>query len=364
MTSFALNLKSKEQLYNIYIDDFSIDGFRSKILEQINCKKVLVIISEKVNKLYSDKIFPLAEDKSFAIYKYVLPDGEKHKNFKQYQKIINFALKNGLTRKDCILAIGGGVVGDLAGFVASTYMRGIDLIQIPTTLLACVDSSVGGKTAIDTDFGKNLVGAFYQPKAVIIDVNFLRTLDDKQFKTGLGEVVKYAFIEKSCLCIDYKNMINFLNENSEKILHRDMKTLKQIIEICVALKISVVEKDEKEDDLRRILNFGHTLGHAIEKFTNYKKYTHGEAVVQGMIFAFELAYKMGLIDVNYKFSSMDLISKFSFRAVKMPRMKKLIDLMRMDKKATAEGIAFVLPCDYGQVKICDLGIDELEMKSV
>ena len=359
MTNFSLNLKSKEEIYNIYIEDYSLDGFKSKILEVIHGKKVLVVISDKVNKLYGKKIFPLAGDGEFIVYKYILPDGEKQKNFKNYRRILNFALKNGLTRKDCVLAIGGGVVGDLAGFVAATYMRGIDLIQVPTTLLACVDSSVGGKTAIDTDYGKNLVGAFYQPKSVIIDVNFMRSLDEKQFKTGLGEVVKYAFIEKSCRCLEYENLINYLNENFEKLMQRDMKVLKRIVEICVALKISVVEKDEKESNLRRILNFGHTLGHAIEKSTGYKKYTHGEAIVQGMIFAFELAYKIGLIDVNYKFAATDLISKFKFRPVKMPKMKKLIELMKLDKKATSESIVFVLPKDYGQVEIREFRAQEL-----
>lgn len=353
MTDLSLNLKSQAKQYNIYIDDFSIEDLNAKILEQVSGKKVLLVISKKVNKLYGDKILPHYNN----IYKYVLPDGEKHKNFKNYQRILNFALKNGFTRKDCVLAIGGGVVGDLAGFVAATYMRGIDLIQVPTTLLACVDSSVGGKTAIDTDFGKNLVGAFYQPKAVIIDVNFLKTLDEKQFKTGLGEVVKYAFIEKSCQRVEYENLINFLSENFANL--RDPKVLKKIIEICVALKISVVEKDEKESDLRRILNFGHTLGHAIEKYTGYKKYTHGEAIVQGMIFAFEQAYKIGLIDENYKFAALDLISKFNFRTVKMPNMKKLATLMRLDKKATSDKIVFVLPKDYGQVQISEFTTDEL-----
>lgn len=354
MTNFSLNLKSKEQIYNIYIDDF-----KSRILKEISGGKVLVVISKKVDKLYGDRIFPLDLDGKILVYKYILPDGEKHKNFKNYQKILNFALKNGLTRKDCVLAIGGGVVGDLAGFVAATYMRGIDLIQVPTTLLACVDSSVGGKTAIDTDFGKNLVGAFYQPKSVIIDVNFLKTLDEKQFKTGLGEVVKYAFIEKSCGCIEYENLFNYLQENFEKLMQRDIKVLKRIVEICVALKISVVQKDEKETDLRRILNFGHTLGHAIEKFTKYKKYTHGEAIVQGMIYAFELAYKLEMIDVNYKFAAIDLISKFKFRSVKLPKMKKLVELMKMDKKAIADEVFFVLPKDYGQVQISGFTAQEL-----
>ena len=358
MTNFELSLKSKEQKYNIVIDAFSVEDLKARIVEQINGSKALVVISQKVEKLYGKILFPF-EKEGVQVFKYVLPDGEKYKNFKQYQKIINFALKNGLTRKDCIIAIGGGVVGDLAGFVASTYMRGIDLVQVPTTLLACVDSSVGGKTAIDTDFGKNLVGAFYQPKTVIIDVNFLKTLDEKQFKTGLGEVVKYAFIEKSCLCVEYKNLFNYLSENVEKIVARDLKILKEIVEICVALKVSVVEKDEKEAGLRRILNFGHTLGHAIEKYTHYKKYTHGEAIVQGMIYVFELANRINLIDENYKFTALDLISKFDFRKVKLPKMIKLVELMKLDKKATSSSIVFVLPKDYGQVEVREFTAQEL-----
>ena len=358
MTNFELSLKSKEQKYNIVIDTFSVEDLKTRIVEQINGSKALVVISQKVEKLYGKTLFPFVNE-GVEFFKYVLPDGEKYKNFKQYQKVINFALKNGLTRKDCIIAIGGGVVGDLAGFVASTYMRGIDLVQVPTTLLACVDSSVGGKTAIDTDFGKNLVGAFYQPKTVIIDVNFLKTLDEKQFKTGLGEVVKYAFIEKSCQCVEYKNLFNYLSENIEKILARDLKILKEIVEICVALKVSVVEKDEKEADLRRILNFGHTLGHAIEKYTHYKKYTHGEAIVQGMIYAFELANKVSMIDENYKFAALDLISKFNFKKVKMSKMAKLVELMKLDKKATSSSIVFVLPKDYGQVEIKEFSGKEL-----
>ncbi len=359
MSDFLLKLKSVEKQYAVYIEDFSLEELKSKILEYVGGKKVLIVISKKVEKLYGSRLFPLDADGKTQAYKFVLPDGEKHKNFKNYEKILNFALKNGLTRKDCVLAIGGGVVGDLAGFVAATYMRGIDLIQVPTTLLACVDSSVGGKTAIDTAFGKNLVGCFYQPKAVIIDVNFLKTLDEKQFKTGLGEVVKYAFIEKSCLGSDYKNLFNYLNVNSEKILARDLKVLREIVETCVALKISVVEKDEKETDLRRILNLGHTLGHAIEKFTHYKKYTHGEAIVAGMIYAYNLAYQNGLIDENYKFTALDLISKFNFRPVKMPKMEKLVALMKLDKKATSSKLVFVLPKDYGMVQICEFTPEEL-----
>ena len=321
-----------------------------------NVTKAAVVTDDNVAPLHLQKLLDILPE---GTLRYVVPHGEQSKNWKLLGELLEGFAADGLRRDDVLIALGGGVVGDLAGFVAATYMRGIDLIQVPTTLLACVDSSVGGKTAIDTDFGKNLVGAFYQPKAVIIDVNFLRTLDEKQFKTGLGEVVKYAFIEKSCRCREYENLINYINENFDKLMQRDIKVLKHIVEICVALKISVVEKDEKENDLRRILNFGHTLGHAIEKSTGYKKYTHGEAIVQGMIFAFELAYKTGLIDVNYKFAARDLISKFNFRPVKMPNMKKLVELMKLDKKATSERIVFILPKDYGQVQIREFTPQEL-----
>ena len=238
----------------------------------------------------------------------------------------------------------------MAGFAASTYMRGINFIQVPTTLLACVDSSVGGKTGIDTSFGKNLVGAFYQPDVVFINTNFLKTLDDRQFKTGIGEVVKYAFIEKSCCCNEELNLTNFLSENTEKIIKRDLCTLEKLIEICVKLKISVVEKDEKESGLRKILNFGHTYGHAVEKITNYKKFTHGEAIVKGMEFAFKLAEKKNIIDKNYKFFADDVIKKFGFKTIPDYPLEKMINLMKMDKKAEFEYITFILPTDYSTVE--------------
>ena len=354
MTELKLNLKAQEKQYKVFIDDFVDEEFKERLLEFTTGKKVVVVISDKVNKLYGHKIFSLFRHSKIQLFKFVLPDGEKHKNIKNYQRIMDFAFKCGLTRIDSIWAFGGGVVGDLAGFVASTYMRGINLVQIPTTLLACVDSSVGGKTAIDNEFGKNLIGTFYQPSAVIINVRFLLSLDEKQFKTGLGEVVKYAFIEKSCPEVEYFNLISYLSENLTKILDKDLKVLKQIVEYCVRLKISVVEKDEKESGLRKILNFGHTLGHAIEKYTHYKKYTHGEAVVQGMVFAFNLAHKLELIDENYKYSALDLISKFSFRTVKMPQIDKLLVLMKLDKKASNNEIVFVLPKEFGQVQLITL----------
>lgn len=348
-----VKINSQEITYPINIESEAIADFRERILSYIGKKNYLVIISQKVEKNYG-KIFGF--DKS---HKFILKDGEKEKNFKNYQKILERALEMKLKRSDVIIAIGGGVVGDLAGFAASTYMRGIDFIQVPTTLLACVDSSVGGKTAIDTSFGKNLVGTFYQPKAVLINPKILKTLDDRQFKTGLGEVVKYSFIEKSCLLEEEVNLTNFLSEKSKEILNRDEKTLAKLIEICIKLKKSVVEKDEKEAGLRRILNFGHTYGHAIEKITNYKKFTHGEAIVEGMKFAFNLALKKNLIDKSYKFLAEDVIKKYNFCKIPEYNMKKMSEIMKTDKKVQSDKIVFILPTDYSKVDAFEINSDEL-----
>ena len=353
MTTLNINIPSKEKSYPIYIEDTDISGLKEKILSSVRGTKFLIVISEKVDKLYG-KILGFNNNEKF-----ILKDGEKEKNFKNYKKILERALKIGLTRQDAIIAIGGGVVGDLAGFAAATYMRGIDFIQVPTTLLACTDSSVGGKVAIDTDFGKNLVGSFYQPKVVFINTNFLKTLDERQYKSGLGEVVKYIFIEKSCKCNEDLNLTNFITENTDKILSKDIKILNKLIEICIKLKTSVVEKDEQEAGLRKVLNFGHTYGHAVEKVTKYKKYTHGEAVVKGIIFAFNLAEKRGLIDKNYKFFAEDILRKFDFKKIPDLKEEKLLKAMQADKKATSDKIIFILPIDYSTVEEFKLTQDEI-----
>lgn len=343
-----------DRKYPIFIDSEPIENLQNSVLDYTNASKFLVIISEKVNKLYGEKL------KFKNSIKFILKDGEKQKNFKNYQRILNFALKNKLERKDAIIAVGGGVVGDIAGFVAATYLRGIDFIQIPTTLLACVDSSVGGKVAINTDYGKNLVGAFYQPKAVFCNLNFLNTLDNRQFKTGLAEIVKYAFIEKSCMADNYYNLLHFLEKNVNEILSKNIEFLSQLIEISLNLKASVVSKDEKEQGLRKILNFGHTYGHAIEKITDYKKYTHGEAVAIGMVFAINLALKKGLVSEDYKKQSIELIDKYGLVKT-MPKFnqQKIIDLMLSDKKVENSKIKFILPTHTSTVECFDFKFDEI-----
>ena len=353
MIELSVNIKSESKSYPIIIKNEEISELSGRLVSFLQDRKYIAVISEKVEKLYGTQLNIPEENK------FILKDGEKEKNFKNYKKILEKALKMKLTRKDAMVAIGGGVAGDITGFAASTYMRGIDFIQVPTTLLSCVDSSVGGKTGIDTGFGKNLIGSFYQPKIVFINPKFLKTLDERQFKTGMGEVVKYSFIEKSCKCDEELNLTNFLSEKSEQILAMDEKILSKLIEICIKLKISVVEKDEKESGLRRILNFGHTYGHAVEKITKYKKFTHGEAIVEGMKFAFKLAVKRNLIDKNYMFLAEDVIKKYNFREIPQFNIDKMIALMQMDKKALSDKIVFILPTDYSTVDAFELKPDEI-----
>ncbi len=352
--NLEVKIQGKNKSYPIFINNNDLETLKNDILTQINNKNYIVVFSQKVYKLYG-KLLNFDKNRVF-----VLKDGEDEKNIKNYNRILNFALSKKLTREDAIIAIGGGVVGDIAGFAASTYMRGINLIQVPTTLLADTDSSVGGKVAINTKFGKNLVGAFYQPKAVFINVNFLKTLDDRQFKSGLGEVIKYGFIENSCPVEGNANLISFLRDNYEKIMARDILTLRDLIKMCIELKISVVQADEKESGLRKILNFGHTYGHAVEKITNYKKFTHGECVVSGIRFAFDLAFNLNLIDKEYKFLSDDLLKLFNYKKVPAYDINKIIKIMETDKKATDEHIIFILPKKYGEVQEYNFTAEELK----
>ena len=336
---------SKNKGYYIDISDSSFAKLNREIEELTRGQKRLVVMSKIVDKLYFNEL-------SFSLDEiFIMPDGEKEKNYKNYLKILNHAVKIGLTRSDVIIAVGGGVVGDIAGFAASTYMRGIDFIQVPTTILAAVDSSVGGKTAIDLSAAKNIIGTIYQPKKVLININFFKTLDKRQFMSGLGEVIKYAFIEDSCNCDVPLYLFEFLTLGNDKILQREPLTLIRMVEYCLRLKIAVVSKDEKEKGLRKILNFGHTFAHALETITHYRRYTHGEAVIYGMFFIINWAYKQNYISYSYYRLSLDLFEKYGFKPLKETYSKeKLIDIMKKDKKATSDKIAFIIPCDKKKVK--------------
>jgi len=309
--------------------------------------KYFVVTNKTVSKLWK-KSLDIENAEFFEI-----PDGEKYKNFETLISILNKASELNLDRKCAFVAFGGGVVGDITGFAASIYRRGVNFVQIPTTLLAQVDSSVGGKTAVNNSFGKNLIGTFYQPKLVIADINTLSTLDERQFKTGLAEVVKYAFIEKSS-GLDF-NFVDLLSKSVKLIIEKNPIELEKIVEICCSIKAAVVNQDEKEQGLRAILNLGHTYGHAIEKCTNYNVYTHGEAVAVGLQVAFDISFAKGLITEDYYNTASELINVFDFIIPEHENYspEKVLEAMKFDKKAQNGKVKFVLPNDIGKVGIYD-----------
>ena len=361
----------KQEVINVKIDGKStaypiIIG--SNILKEVYChiekctkaSKFLVVTNPTVKKLYGQ--YFEKDNTSFA----VIDDGEIFKNIKSYEKILNKACEINLERKDAIIALGGGVIGDMAGFAAATYLRGIDFIQVPTTLLATVDSSVGGKTGINSTYGKNLIGAFYQPKLVFTDVNTLKTLDKTQLYSGFGEILKYGFIEKNCGASKDFNLANYLVENAEKALNLEEDILINIIKICCKLKASVVKADEKEGNLRRILNFGHTIGHGIEKALDYRGLTHGQAVVLGMKIMFNYAVSAQIIDEIYRKNAFNLMDKLS-PIEKLPKinLSKVKEAISHDKKTVDNKVKYIIPISRREIKISDDINEELlfeEMK--
>jgi len=290
--------------------------------------KVLIITDTGVPKKYINNLKDSLNNKKVLIH--VVKKGENAKSFKNFQEIIKVLADSKFSRTDLIIALGGGVVGDIAGFCASTYLRGIDYIQVPTTLLSQVDSSVGGKTAINIPQGKNLVGAFYNPKLVLISSVYLETLSDKEYKSGLGEVVKYALIEN-------KKLRNLIKEKYQLIVDRDKKILLEIIKESILTKSKIVTKDEKESGLRAILNFGHTFGHAIEAYTNYKKMSHGAAITLGMVIAAKISFFEGFLKENQLKTSLELIDSIGLDTdhseYRYSDLKKFI----MNDKKVADG---------------------------
>ena len=260
----------------------------------------------------------------------------KAKSIQNFQKILNFLADNNFDRTDLIIAVGGGVVGDISGYVASAYLRGIQFIQIPTTLLAQVDSSVGGKTAINISAGKNLVGAFYNPKGVIIDTSVLKTLPNREFKAGLAEVVKYALIKN-------KSLFSLLEKHAKEILLMDQKIIEEIIFASIHTKAQIVTRDEKEDGIRAILNFGHTFGHAIEAHGKYKKILHGEAVAKGMKVASRISFLENLISEKEYKKVISLLEMFEFDlSLNQYNYEELKPYIFRDKKIKAGRLNLVL----------------------
>lgn len=333
----------KERSYDICIGKNLDDEIKDFLGKKKYSDKVLIISDSNVFSLYGEKYDNLFKDAGYKVAIYVANPGEGAKSLEVAQKIYTKAIEENLDRKSLIIALGGGVVGDLAGFIAATYLRGVPFIQIPTSLLAAVDSSVGGKVAVNHELGKNLIGAFYQPDAVFIDVNLLKTLPEREIKTGCGEIVKYGIIQDA-------DFFDYLEENADKILNLDDEVTKKIITTSVKIKADVVSKDEREGDLRRILNFGHTVGHAVEKETHFKAYNHGEAVAIGMVAAMKIGEKLNLIDKRDTLRVESLLKKLQLpvRTAKVT-LEGIKKSMLHDKKTINGKINFVLPVKIGEV---------------
>ncbi|MGH4137961.1 3-dehydroquinate synthase [Clostridium sp.] len=337
---YNIEVKASSGSYPIYIKNGLLGEIGNEIKKIYKGKKIAIVTDSNVNKFYGQKVVNSLNSEGFETFKIVVKAGEESKSFETllqvYDKLLDFKINRG----DIIIALGGGVVGDMAGFVASTFLRGIPLIQIPTTLLAQVDSSVGGKVAVDLPRGKNLVGSFYNPKAVFIDPSLLRTLNEKFVSDGMGEVIKYGAIKDRELfykLMDYKN--------SEEAL----KGIDEIIYTCCTIKADIVERDERDTGERMLLNFGHTIGHAIEQFYNFTDYSHGEAVAMGMYAITKLGEEIGMTKSGTASIIKDILIKYNL-PWSLPEIKTeaIIETISHDKKNIGDCMNFILVESIGK----------------
>jgi 3-dehydroquinate synthase len=337
MRSIKVNLDKKSlSSYEICIGKDIIDRVALIIAKNHTAGHYAVITDNCVGSLYGQKFLSSLKDVGLNVHLIEFPAGEASKNINTVLDIAGKLLKLGADRETCLIALGGGVVGDITGFIASIFMRSVLYIQIPTTLIAQVDSSIGGKTAVDLPHGKNLLGTFYQPCAVFVDLSFLETLPEKEFNNGLAEIIKYSII-------DDEKMFHTLESNMEAVKLKDSKLLLNLVETCCRIKKSIVEIDEREQGLRRILNFGHTLGHALETISQYT-ITHGEGVALGMIAAARLSEKMGYLEGN-ETKRIEALIRSAGLPGKIPEYfvgDSIIPLLQMDKKKKGDIIHFVL----------------------
>jgi 3-dehydroquinate synthase len=340
-----VNVRLGSRSYGIHIENGSLNRGGEWIKLATGSKRFLLLSTRPVFKTYGKPFLKSFKKIGARVHPLLVPDGESSKSKKTLFFILNKMASLGFQKDCCLVTLGGGVIGDLGGLAASLYMRGIDFIQCPTTLLAQVDASVGGKTAIDFAGIKNLIGAFYQPKLVLIDPSVLKTLSERQFKTGLAEIIKYGVIKDAGL---FKRVEN----NLSNVLKRDPKILFSIISRSCAIKAEIVSADERESGKRAWLNYGHTLGHALESYFHYRVLTHGEAIAYGMWFASLLSSRLGICS-EYFVQTQYLLLKNAGLFRKLPRFnpEKIYEKMFLDKKARNGRIQFVLTRKMGLVTI-------------
>ncbi|WLD91824.1 3-dehydroquinate synthase [Alkalihalobacillus sp. AL-G] len=352
----TIDIKTGSKQYPVHIGGGASTLLQDVLHKQVSeCSGILIITDSNVAPLYLREIKSMLTD--LPVFEWVIPAGESSKSLREYEKIISYALNRKLDRKSVIVALGGGVVGDIAGFVAATYLRGVAFIQMPTTLLAH-DSSVGGKVGVNHTAGKNLIGAFYQPEAVIYDLHYLKSLSRKEWRSGFAEIIKSSLIR------DHE-LYRFLNEKVLDFPIEDDEALVHAVFAAISIKAGIVQEDEYESGVRAYLNFGHTLGHAIEAESRYQHIPHGEAVMIGMLFSIRLSERI----YGKSLMPVDLLQwiknmGYSIWHPSLARPELLIERMKQDKKNAGQEIRMVLYAGFEQVRTSgvpeDLLLEELK----
>ncbi len=345
-----LNVALDNRSYPITIGENLLSQFEHFKLH--NGQKVLIATNDTIAPIYLQHLIDMLEANGAKTDFVIVPDGEKYKTMETWNQILTALLANNHTRSSILIALGGGVIGDVAGFAASAYQRGIKFIQVPTTLLSQVDSSVGGKTAINHPLGKNMIGAFYQPQSVVIDINCLKTLPQRELSAGLAEVIKYGIIMDNAF-------FSWLETHIDDLLSLNVDALSYCIYRCCELKAQVVAADETEQDMRAILNLGHTYGHAIEAELGYGNWLHGEAVSVGMLMASQTAKLLGLLadkDIE-RIKNLLIKAKLPVKRPEQMAIESYIPHMLRDKKVISGKLRLVIPTKIGQVEVMD-GIEK------
>ena len=347
--NYSIKIPLKENSYEVIVGTNIINKYKNKIFSTIkNAKKIFIVTDTKIKKLHLKKIIQIISGK-YTIKTLVIKPGEKMKDIKTINKIVTVLLKNKISRNDAIFALGGGVIGDLSGFLASITLRGIKLVHFPTTLLAQVDSSIGGKTGVNSSYGKNLIGTFYQPNLVICDTIFLSTLPKRELISGYAEVIKYGIIND-------KNFFNWLNKNTKKLLNNNTFEMIEAIKRSVEIKKEFIIKDEKDlNNKRALLNFGHTFAHSLESCTKYSKILlHGEAVSIGICMASKLSNNLGFLSLNNYLKIKNIFYNFGLpinlvflKKIKIQK-KQILKNMIYDKKNLSGKLNFILCKDIGK----------------
>ena len=347
--NYSIKIPLKENSYEVIVGTNIINKYKNKIFSTIkNAKKIFIVTDTKIKKLHLKKIIQIIS-KKYTVKTLVIKPGEKMKDIKTINKIVTVLLKNKISRNDAIFALGGGVIGDISGFLANITLRGIKLVHFPTTLLAQVDSSIGGKTGVNSSYGKNLIGTFYQPNLVVCDTIFLSTLPKRELIAGYAEVIKYVIIND-------KNFFNWLNKNTKKLLNNSSSEMIKAIKRSVEIKKEFIIKDEKDlNNKRALLNFGHTFAHSLESFTKYSKILlHGEAVSIGICMASKLSNNLGFLSLNNYLKIKNIFYNFGLpinlvflKKIKIQK-KQILKNMIYDKKNLSGKLNFILCKDIGK----------------